>query len=134
MHAKSDTTTDDSFESDVYHDGDEVCVRARSQHSRSKHIPKTDDDGNVVFDDEGNPTPKCEIDPKTDTTWVLRSVRSCENRDACDRCAEEDRISKTNQSNGGSKSWARRMRYGDDWGDGSDGETSSANASQASGD
>jgi len=121
---------DDCIATDVYHEGEEKAVRARSQHSRSAHVPKTDDDGNVVFDDDGHPEPECDVEPKTDTEWVLRSVRSVTNRDKCKRCFDADDVAEQNKKNGGSATFARKLRYGDDWGT----EESSANASQGSGD
>jgi hypothetical protein len=108
---------DDSIETGVYHDGDEVAVRARSQHSRSAHIPKTDADGDVVFDD-GHPVPECGLTPKTDTEWVLRSVRNVSNRDKCSRCFDADDVADQNATNGGSKTFARVAKFGDDWGAG----------------
>lgn len=121
----------ESFETNVYRDGVEVCIRARSQHSRAKHAPKTDD-GSIVFED-GEPVPKCELEPNTDTEWVVRSVTSCVNRDACARCGDEETISDKAEANGGKVSWARKMRYGDDWGS-SGNESSSDNRSQSAGD
>jgi len=119
-----------AIRTDVYHDDQEQAVRARSQHSRSAHIPKTDDDGAVVFDDDGHPKPECGIEPNTDTEWVLRSTRLVVNRDKCSRCFDADDVAEQNKKNGGSASFARKLRYGDDWGD----ESSSANASQGKGD
>ena len=130
MASTQTATDDDRIATDVYHEGDEQAVRARSQHSRSAHIPKTDGDGNVVFDDDGFPVPECGVEPKTDTEWVLRPIRSVSNRDKCSRCFDADDVAEQNKKNGGSASFARKLRYGDDWGD----ESSSANASQGKGD
>lgn len=131
----------DSIDTGVTHNGEEVAVRARSQHSRSAHVPETDDDGNVVFyDGDGNevdeghedarPSPSCDVTPNTDTKWVLRSTRSVENRDTCRRCFNTEEVKEQNKANGGSVSFARKLRYGDDWGS----EESSAKASHTSGD
>jgi hypothetical protein len=118
-----------AIRTEVYHDDEEKAVRARSQHSRSAHIPTTDDDGNVVFDD-GHPVPECGVEPKTDTEWVLRPVGFVSNRDKCSRCFDAGGVAEQNKKNGGSASFARKLRYGEDWGD----ESSSANASQGKGD
>lgn len=115
-----------AIETNVNHDGTEQAVRARSQHSRAAHIPATDDDGNVVFDDDGFPVPECGVTPKTDTEWVLRSVRSVSNRDKCSRCFAADDVAEQNKENGGSTTFARKLRYGESWGD----EDSSGNGSQ----
>ena len=116
MASTQATIDDDRLSTDVYHDGKEKAVRARSQHSRSAHIPKTDSDGNVVFDDDGNPEPECECEPNTDTEWVLRPIGNVANRDKCRRCFDADDVAEQNKSNGGSKTFARKMRFGDDWG------------------
>jgi hypothetical protein len=116
--ASTQAVDDDRIATDVYHDGGEVAVRARSQHSRSAHIPKTDSDGNVVFDADGNPDPECECEPNTDTEWVLRPIGHVAGRDKCRRCFDEDDVAEQNKANGGSKTFARRMRFGDDWGSG----------------
>lgn len=142
--ASTQAKADDSrIDTDVYHDGTEVAVRARSQHSRAAHVPKTDDDGNVVFtDSDGNrvdedhddahPEPECGVEPNTDTDWVLRSTASVDNRDKCRRCFDADDVADQNKKNGGSTTFARKVRSGE-WG-GSDGESSSANGSHTSGD
>jgi hypothetical protein len=105
-----------AIETGVEHDGIEQAVRARSQHSRAAHVPKTDDDGDVVFGPDGNPEPECGVEPNTATEWVLRSTTSVRNRDKCKRCFNADDVADQNETNGGSSSFARRMRYGDDWG------------------
>lgn len=129
MASKQTYTDSKAFTTDVYHDGQEVAVRARSQHSRSAHMPATDDDGNVVFDEDGHPEPACGCEPNTDTEWVTRPIADVANRDKCKRCFEADDVAERNKENGGSVSFARRMRYGDDWGE-DDGEEQSAKASQ----
>lgn len=112
----------------IFHDGNEVAVRARSQHSRDAHVPKTDDGGDVIFfDGDGNrvpedhddarPKPACGVTPNTDTEWVLRPLSSVENRGKCRRCYDADDVADQNKANGGSKTFARMIRYGDDWGD-----------------
>lgn len=117
----------EAIETGIVHDGEEVAVRARSQHSRAAHEPKTDADGNVVFtDSDGNrvdadhddahPEPECDVEPNTDTEWVLRPVRSLSNRDKCRRCFDDDEVAKQNKKNGGSKTFARVAKFGDDWG------------------
>jgi hypothetical protein len=60
-------------------------------------------------------------------------VRSVSNRDKCKRCFEADDVAEQNKKNGGSKSFARKLRYGDDWGE-DDGEESSGNKTHVSGD
>lgn len=131
-------TQAESLSTDVYHDGNEVAVRARSQNSRSAHTPATDDDGTVLFyDDDGDvvdeshddaqPRPECTtVRNLEDTEWVLRTIRQVNNRDKCKRCANGT------ETSGGGVTFARRMRYGDDWGKGS--EETSANKPQTSGD
>lgn len=113
---------------DVYHDGDEVAVRAKSTHSRTAHIPKTDDDGDVVFVDgddhevvvdethpNAQPIPACGCpsnDPDAQDFMIAR-LESVTSRKACSFCTE------TNEDpakGAGKASFARRMRYGDDWG------------------
>lgn len=107
----------DSIETDVYHDGSEVAVRSRSQHSRAAHIPDTDSDGNVVFDDDGNPRPECDVETDGDATdWVLRPVRNVSTRDKCRRCFDAEEVANQNKANGGSKTFARIARHGSDWG------------------
>lgn len=114
-------------QTDVWHDENEVAVRSRSQHSRSAHIPLTDDDGNVIFKDndgdrvppdheEAEPRPACGRERRDDTEWVLRPIRFVNNRDECDRCFREDEFKAKNKSNGKSKTFARIARYGSDWG------------------
>jgi hypothetical protein len=111
-----------SKRTDVFFENDEVAVRARSQHSRDAHVPKTDDDGDVIFID-GSPKPACGVTPNTDTEWILRPIGSVANRGKCRRCFESGDVAEQNKANGGSKTVARMLRYGDDWGD----ETSSGN-------
>lgn len=141
MASTQATTDGDRIETEVYHDGGEVAVRARSQHSRSAHIPTTDDDGDVVFTDsdgnrvdethdDANPKPKCGCTPNTDTEWVLRPTRAVANRDKCSRCFDSDAVAEQNKKNGGSATFARKLRFGESWGD----EDSSANPSHTSGD
>lgn len=121
----------------VFHENTEVAVRARSQHSRDAHVPETDDDGDVIFfDGDGNevpedhddarPKPACNVTPNTDTEWVLRPLSSVTNRGKCRRCYDADEVAEQNKANGGSATFARKLRYGDDWGT----EESSANGSQ----
>ena len=129
MASKQTQADSKAFTTDVYHEGEEKAVRARSQHSRSAHIPKTDDAGNVVFGEDDRPEPECGCEPNTDTEWVLRSIGNVENRDKCKRCFDADDVADQNAKNGGSVSFARKMRFGEDWG-----EESSANRSQTSGD
>lgn len=146
MQAQNNPNEDDSFETGVYHDDEEVCIRARSQHSNAKHYPKTDDGGAIVYEDaDGNradadhddaePIPTCEITPKTETEYILMPVDSCVNRDPCGRCerkmeADTEDGHEEAQENGGAVSWARKMRFGDDWGSAGD-ESSSGNTSQS---
>jgi len=109
------STHGDRPTTDVYQDKTEVAIRARSQHSRDAHIPTTDDDGNIVFED-GEPVPECGVETRTDSEWVLRAVDTVSNRGKCSRCFEPDEVADKNAANGGSTSPARRLRYGGDWG------------------
>lgn len=111
--ASTHADADDCIDTDVYYDGTEVAVRGRSQHSDVAHVPATDDAGNVVFDADGDPVPKCDVAEQTDTDWVLRPVRSVINRDKCRRCFARDEVAKQNKANGGSTSFARKIRSGD---------------------
>ena len=131
MASKQTATDSKELSTDVYHDGREVAVRARSQHSQSAHIPKTDDAGNVVFV-EGTPEPECGVEPNSNTEWVLRSIGNVANRDKCSRCFNADDVADQNAKNGASVSFARKIRFGDDWGE-DGGEDSSVNASHTSG-
>lgn len=112
------STQDDELSTDVYQDGTEKAVRSTSQYSRTAHIPKTDDDANVVTDADDFPVPECgTTTPTADTDWVLRSVDTVSHRAKCKRCFESDDVADQNQSNAGSKTFARKMVYGDDWGE-----------------
>lgn len=133
-------SSSDGITTDVYHDGTEVAVRARSQHSRDAHVPLTDGDGVVAFfDGDGNrvdadhadahPEPDCRQDLNTDTEWVLRPVEAVAFRGECRKCHTPDDVAEQNQQNGGSKTPARRLRWGESWG-----ENQSDTASHTSGD
>jgi len=123
----------------IFHDETEVAVRARSQHSRDAHVPETEDGDVLFFDGDGNrvpedhddarPKPSCGVTPNTDTEWVLRPLSSVENRGKCRRCYDADDVAEQNKANGGSKTFARMIRYGDDWG----GENSSGNKTHGKG-
>lgn len=123
-----------SITTEVYHDGDEVAVRARSKHSRTAHEPVADANGDVVFfaptddgepgpvkvvdedHDDAEPRPKCGL-PTGDVDGVdfrLTSTSNVSNRPACSYC---DGTNGDPSKGSGNKSFARRMRYGDDWGD-----------------
>lgn len=122
----------DTVETGVYHDGTEVAVRSTSQHSNGVHIPQTDADGNVEFDDDGDPIPQCKTQERESFHWKLKSVRHLTGRFVCRKCDDPDEVSDQNSVNGASKTFARIARHGNDWGD--DTEQSSANTSQSSGD
>lgn len=109
-------TQNATLSTDVYQDGTEQAVRSNSQHSRAAHVPKTDAAGNVIFDADGFPLTECDVD-HDDAEWVLRPIQSVRGRDKCRRCFAADEVADQNQTNGGSSSFARRLRYGDDWGD-----------------
>jgi hypothetical protein len=134
MSKASISDSKDSITTDVYHDGDEVAVRARSKHSRSAHEPVTDADGNVVFfaptdrdepgpckvvdedHDDAEPRPACALPTGDvdDIDFRLSTTHDVSNRPACSYCTGTN----GDPSKGsGNKSFARRMRYGDDWGD-----------------
>jgi hypothetical protein len=118
----------DPQSTDVYDDGVEVAVRARSKNSRSTHVPKTDDDGTIVFvdgddhtervdrdADNAQPLPECEFrsgDPDA-VDFVLKPVGTCTTRDGCKYCHGTNADPATGAGN---LSPARRLRYGDDWG------------------
>ncbi len=114
MASKPDPDEDDRIETGVTHDGAEVAVRARSQHSHAAHVPATDDDDAVVFAD-GCPKAKCGVEPNSDTDFVLRPIRDVIFRDKCKRCFDADGVKQQNKANGGSKTWVRKLMY-DDWG------------------
>lgn len=131
--ASTHATPDDSIATGVYHDGDEVAVRARSQHSRDAHVPETDDGGDVVFyDSNGNvvdedhddaqPRPVCNATDVDGSDWICREISKLNNRGRCRRCYDRDEVADQNKKNGASKSFARQIRYGDDWGEGSTGD------------
>ena len=137
--AKANPKTDsgsvsEPFTTGVFHDGREVVARARSKYSRSKHEPVTDADGNVVFyapTERGEPGPAKIVDadhpdaePRPacglpcgdvdDTGFMVAGIEGCENRPACSYCAGTNGDPSTGSGN---KSFARIMRYGDDWGE-----------------
>lgn len=120
---------------DAYHEGDEVGVRARSKYSRSAHEPITDADGDVVFfapTDDGEPGPVKVVDADHDdaeprpacglptgdvegTTFRIATTSDLATRPACSYCTGTN---EDPSKGSGNKSFARRMRYGDDWGSG----------------
>ena len=129
--SKANTTNDtDSLESTgVFHDGEEVGLRATSKYSRAAHIPKTDENGDVVFvhgDDhtvevdedheDAQPMPACGL-PSGDVDSIefgLTAIDFVAGRPGCKYCmGTNDDPSKGSAK----KSFARRMRYGDDWGE-----------------
>lgn len=95
------------FTTGVYHDGNEVAVRSTSRYSRSKHAPKTDTDGNVVFDDDGRPVPECGGDD--DTTYKLATVGAVEFRDPCSDCEDDEDDMAARQSKGAGKETLARL-------------------------
>lgn len=124
---------------DVYHDGEEVAVRASSRFSRGYHTPKTDDDGVVFVDDAGDrvpedhddarPLPECGKD--TEGRWKLVPIRSVANRDLCSNCADDpDAIAKRNSKGSGNVTLARLAQRGDWQGE----ESLSASATHTSDD
>lgn len=118
-------------ETGVYHEGDEVAVRAKSRYSRSWHEPKTDDDGNVVFDEDGRPEPACGKECRDDTFWRLAPVDAVAGRDECSNCAEDDdAIAKRNSTGSGNITLAR-LAQRSDW---KGAESLSANDSHIHGD
>jgi hypothetical protein len=134
--SKAKITTDgkESITTDVTHNGDEVAVRARSKYSRSAHEPITDAEGNIVFyaptdrdepgtvkvvgedHDDAEPRPKCGLPcgDVDDVDFRLSTATDVSNRPACSYC---DGTNGDPSKGSGKKSFARRMRYGDDWGE-----------------
>jgi hypothetical protein len=82
------------------------------------HIPATDSSGSPIFDDDGYPKTKCRVEAgQDDLTRKLVPVYAVKNRTECTNCgASEGEIAERNKKGAGKKSWARRMRFGDDWG------------------
>jgi len=103
----------DATETGVYHDGREVGVRSVSRFGQNYHKPTTDDDGAVVFDDNGDPEPECQNPGNDDTQWVLRPTEVLSNHGACERCFEPDRYAEQNAANAAAQSFARRVRSGE---------------------
>lgn len=124
----------DCITTQVYHSGDEVAVRARSKHSRTAHEPVADANGDVVFfapttDEEpgpvkivdeshphAEPRPKCGL-PTGDVDGVdfrLTLTSNVANRPTCSYC---DGTNGDPSKGSANKSFARRMRYGESWGD-----------------
>ena len=123
-------TGSESLESTgVFHDGDEVAVRAYSTHSRTAHAPKTDEAGDVVFvdsddpdtevpesHDRAEPLPACGLPSGdvADLRFLLKPIDDVSNRKPCAYCTD----SCTDPAEGaGNKSFARRLRYGETWGE-----------------
>ena len=99
--------------------GVEMAVRTTSRFSRSAHVPATDATGAPIFDDDGYPKTKCRVEAgQDDLSRKLVPVYTVSNRRTCDNCdSSEEEIAERNRKGAGNKSWARRMRFGDDWGD-----------------
>ena len=117
--------TSETPETGVYHDGDEVTVRTDSQYSRSWHIPKTDDDGSVVFDDDDRPLPACGCEARRGNFRLAR-VGAVASKNGCRNCIEdEDTISERNAKGSGNITLARMAQRKDFNG----AESLSANAS-----
>ena len=124
----------EQFTTDGFHDGVEVAVRARSKYSRSKHEPVTDADGSVVWyaptnddepgpakvvdedHDDAEPRPACGLPcgDVDDVDFMLSPLSNVENRPACSYCNGTNGDPSDGAAN---KSFARIMRYGDDWGE-----------------
>lgn len=99
--------------------GVDFIVKTQSRFSRHVHLPDTDTDGSVVFDDNDNPATKCGIEHGSgDMPRKLVPLHTVENRTPCARCfADDETRSKRAAVGAGNASWARRQRFGDDWGD-----------------
>lgn len=115
------TPTDDStdhYSTGVYVAGVEMAVRTTSRYSRTAHIPATDADGNVRFDDDGHPKTACNVEAgKDELPRKLVPVHTVANRGECRNCESTDaEISARNRKGAARASWARRMRFDDDWG------------------
>lgn len=119
--ARNQPTSNEYPNVDETHDVDGVSfvVKTKSRFSRHIHKPKVDRDGNVVFDDN-YPVTKCGIERGNDEIpRKLVPVSTINGRDPCSRCfADDETISERNKTGAGKRSWARRQRYGDDWGNG----------------
>jgi len=134
MQAQADTRS-----TGVFHDGDEVAVRASSRYSRKFHEPKTDDAGDVIFvdgdgdrvdadHDDAHPLPACGKDARDGTAWKLVPLLSVDRRDPCKNCSEDDEtISERNATGSGNITLAR-LAQRSDW---KGGETLSGNASHS---
>ena len=116
-------------ETGVFHDGNEVAVRAKTRYSRSYHEPLTDDRGDVVFDEDGRPKPAC--GKVADVKWLLVPAHTVERREPCRNCREdEDTISERN-AKGADNITLARLAQRSDW---EGGETLSGNNPHVSGD
>ena len=131
----TETTTTEGTgpKTDVYHEGDEVAVVARSKYSRTTHKPATDDDGNVIWyaptswdedgpmkvvdedHEEAEPKPVCGL-PCGDvheTRFRLVAVDALNDDGVCSYCTGDFGDQAAGSAN---LTPARRLRYGDEWG------------------
>lgn len=124
----------------VFHNGNEVAVRAKTRYSRSYHEPKTDGDGDVVFfdrtgervpedHDDARPKPAC--GKVADVEWKLVAVHTVERREACRNCREDDDAIAERNRKGADNITLARLAQRSDW---EGAETLSGNNPHISGD
>jgi len=101
-------------ETGVYHDGDEVTVRTNSQYSRSWHVPKTDDDGNVVFDADDRPVPACDTEPRRGT-FRLAPCNTVTSKTPCKNCTQDDDTISERNAKGSGNATLARLAQRSDW-------------------
>lgn len=120
-HERSESAST-GFSSGVYVGDVELAVRTKSRFSRTAHVPATDAAGAPIFDDDGFPKTKCDVEAgQDDLKRKLVPVHTVSNRRACTNCsASKAEIAERNKKGAGKKSWARKMRFGDGWGSTSD--------------
>lgn len=118
--SKAESTPDPT--TGIFHDGDEVAVRSKGRFSRKWHDPAVDGNGDVVFvdapDGDVMPKPACGTGRYSDDVrFILTPVSKVDNRPKCTICnSSEDERSEIARIGADKASWARKMRYGDEWG------------------
>jgi len=111
---RTDSNSTDSKSTAVTHDGVEVVCRSRASHDAVAHEPKTDETGEVVFDETGDPEPACGLPGNSleDRRFLLVRASSLRYDGECKHCNGTASCS----DGAGNMSPARRLRYGEDWG------------------
>jgi hypothetical protein len=115
-------------ETGVYdEDGTEVAVRSDTKHYRSWHIPKTDSDGSIVTDEDGEPVPACGTNAKGG--YRLARVDTIgASKDGCRLCTHDEDTISERAAKGSGKATLGRLAQRSDF---DAGEYLSANASQS---